>query len=86
MVGDGLPNRPTLGCDRGQGSVAVMNSRQMMRAASLGKLGEAVGEEAERRAGRHGDQAECRNGDPRACVEAVQQEHESGDRYGRDCK
>ncbi|HKI67529.1 MAG TPA: hypothetical protein VJ989_09715 [Solirubrobacterales bacterium] len=41
-----------------------MNFRQMMRAASLGKLGKAVGEVAEGGAGRNRDHAECGNGNP----------------------
>ncbi len=70
----------------GYASIAVMNARQAMRATSLGKLGKAVGEVAKRRAGRNGDQAECGNRNAYACVEAVQQEHESGDYYDRNGK
>ena len=67
-------------------SVAVMNAREAMRAASLGKLGKAVGEIAEGGAGRNGNQAECRNRDACARIEAVQQKYESSHRYGRDCE
>jgi hypothetical protein len=78
--------REGLRCDRNHASVATMNAREAMRATSLGKLGEAVGEVANGGAGRNGDQAECGDGNPCACVEAVQQEHESGDHYGRNRK
>jgi hypothetical protein len=61
-----------------------MNARKAMWPTSLGKLGKAVGEVTKRNAGRDGDQAEGRNRDACACGEAVQQEHESSDRYGRD--
>jgi hypothetical protein len=67
-------------------AVAVMNARKAMRPTKLGNLGKAVGKVAKRNAGCDGDQAECRNRDARACAEAVQQEHESSDRYGRDCE
>ena len=66
-------------------SVAVMNARDALRTANLGKLGEPDGKVAEGGAGRNGYQAECGDGDARACVQAIQQEHESGDRHGRDC-
>lgn len=72
--------------DKGQASVAVMNACEAMRATSLGKLGKAVGEVAESGASRNGNQAECRNGDACARVEAVQQKYESSHRYGRDCE
>jgi hypothetical protein len=55
-----------------------------MRATSLGKLRKTVGEVAEGGAGGNGNQAECRNRDARARVEAVQQKYESSHRYGRD--
>lgn len=55
-----------------------MNGRDALRTANLGKLGKPVGEVAKGGAGRNGDQAECGDGDSCACVQAVQQEHESG--------
>lgn len=57
-----------------------------MRTTSLGKLWEEVGKVAERKAGRYGDQAECGNGNACTCAQAVQQDHESPDRYDRDCE
>lgn len=70
--------------DRGGASVAVLDADQAMKAANPGKLGEAVGEVAERGAGRNGDQPECSHGDARARVEPVQNEHESGDGHRRN--
>jgi hypothetical protein len=69
---------------RGGASVAVIDAGQAMKATNPGKLGEAVGEVTERCAGRNGDQPECSNGDPRARVEPVQNEHESSDGHRRD--
>ena len=72
--------------DKGHASVAVMNACKTMRATSLGKLGKAVGEVAKGGAGCNGNQAECRNCDACARVEAVQQKDEPSHRYGWDCE
>jgi hypothetical protein len=84
VVRNGLADRTTLRYDKGHTSVAVMNACEAMRATSLGKLGKAVGEAAEGGAGCNGNQAEGRNRDACARVEAVQQKYESSHRYGRD--
>ena len=63
-----------------------MKPGEAMRAASPGKLGKAVGEVAERGSGGYGDQAECGYGNPDTCIDAVQQEHKPGNRYGWNCE
>lgn len=50
------------------------------------KLGETVGEVAERRAGRDGENAECSHSDARACIDEVQKDHQPRNRYGGDCE
>lgn len=86
VVRDGLADWTALHYDRGHASVAVVNTGEAVRPTSLGKLGEAVGEVAQRGAGRYGEHAECGNGDACACIEAVQQEHEPSNSYSRNCK
>jgi hypothetical protein len=63
-----------------------MNAREAMRPTKLRKLGETVGEVAQRGAGRYGEHAECGYGNARTYIEAVQQEHKSSDRYGWNCE
>lgn len=63
-----------------------MNARKAMGPTKPRELGEAVGEVAQRSAGRYGEYAECSYGNACACIEAVQQEHKPSDRYGWDCE
>ena len=72
--------------ERSYASVAVMNASKAMRPTHTGKLGEAVGEIAKCGASRDSDHPKGGNGNTRACIEAVQQDHETGDRRGRDCE
>jgi hypothetical protein len=61
-----------------------MNSRERAQPTSPRKLWEAVSEVAQCGAGRYGEYAERSYGNARACIEAVQQQHESSDGYDWD--
>lgn len=61
-----------------------MDACEAVRPTSLWKLGEAVSKVAESDTAQDRDQAESSDGDARACVKRVQQEHQSGDYCGRD--
>lgn len=63
-----------------------MVRNEPVHTASAWKIGEAVGEVAERGASCYGEHPECGYCNACACIEAVQQEHKPSDRYRRNCE
>jgi hypothetical protein len=63
-----------------------MDARKTMRTASLRRPREAIREVAEGSAAQDRNQAEGSDGNARACVKAVQQEHQPDNHDGRDCE
>jgi hypothetical protein len=61
-----------------------MNASKAMMPTNPRKLRDPVGEIAKRGASRDSDHPKSGNGDTRACIKAVQQDHETGDRRSRD--
>jgi hypothetical protein len=83
VVGEGLTDRTVLRDDRGHASVDAMRGERM-GAPRTRQLRKAVCEVAEGSSAQNCNKHKGCHGDARACIEAVQQKHKTGDCRRRD--